>query len=317
MSVAGEPRIRGDAVVLDVIRALGRRWYVVLVGLLLTAGLVFGAYKASPPEYNARALVLLLPPRADVGKGGNPFLLLSGLEQPAGILAAYFSSAPARSDVEAISPTAEYEVGIDDSTRGPVIAIDVTDESPADTVKVLGYLLEQIPAELARLQQEVDTRGDAVVGSMSLTVDRSAEPDIRGTIRLMIAALVVGVVGTGFAAVALDGFLLRRKQRSEPPDDEAVDSDSEDPVIGWDDRPPAKISNTAPPVEEDDSAPEPDDDLGKADSDSPTSEPQGDGPSKQPPDEARPKARKEGPPDSSDADADDEASASSSSSWNW
>ena len=200
--------------VFDVLRALGRRWYVVVIGLLLTAGLVFGAYRASPPEYNARALVLLLPPRADVGKGGNPFLLLSGLEQPAGILAAYFSSANARSDVEAISPTAEYEVGIDDSTRGPVIAIDVTDESPADTLRVLSYLLDQIPGELARLQEEVDTRGDAVVGSMALAVDRKAEPDIRGTIRLMIAALVVGVVGTGFSAVALDGFLLRRRQRS-------------------------------------------------------------------------------------------------------
>ena len=78
----------------------------------------------------------------------------------------------------------------------------------------MSYLLDQIPGELARLQEEVDTRGDAVVGSMALSVDRKAEPDIRGTIRLMIAALVVGVVGTGFSAVALDGFLLRRRQRT-------------------------------------------------------------------------------------------------------
>jgi hypothetical protein len=291
---------------------------VVLVGLLLTTGLVFGAYKASPPEYNARALVLLLPPRADVGKGGNPFLLLSGLEQPAGILAAYFSSAPARSDVEAISPTAEYEVGIDDSTRGPVIAIDVTDESPADTLKVLGYLLEQIPAELARLQQEVDTRGDAVVGSMSLTVDRVAEPDIRGTIRLMIAALVVGMVGTGFAAVALDGFLLRRKQRSGSLEEDAVDSDSsEDPVIGWDDRLPAKIGTAEPILEEAVSPVEPDDAQGQGESDRPTSEQSVNGTPKHRPDDGGPKARKDGSSDRADVDVDDEASASQSSAWNW
>ena len=115
--------------VLDVMRALGRRWYVVVVGLMLTAGLVFGAYNGEPPGVQRAGSGAPAAPRADVGKGGNPFLLLSGLEQPAGILAAYFSSAPASFRGRAISPTAEYEVGIDDSTRGPVIAIDVTDES--------------------------------------------------------------------------------------------------------------------------------------------------------------------------------------------
>lgn len=198
--------------VIEVLRALGRRWYVVAVGLLLTAALVFGAYKATPPEYNARALVLLLPPKADVGKGGNPFLLLSGLEQPAGILAAYFSSAPARAEVEALSPKAEYEVGIDDSTRGPVIAIDVTDQSPTSALTTLDFLLKRIPEELADLQQQVDTRGDAIVGSMTLSVDEKAEADIRGTVRLMIAALVAGLVATGFAAVAIDGFIQRRSE---------------------------------------------------------------------------------------------------------
>ena len=197
--------------VFDVVRALGRRWYVVLVGLLLTAGMVYGAYKASPPEYNARALVLLLPSEAEVGRRGNPFLLLSGLEQPAGILAAYLSSASARAEVEELSPNAEYEVGLDDSTRGPVIVVDVTDETAMDTLKTLDHLLRRIPEELARMQQDVDVRESAVIGSMQLTVDRQPKADIRGTVRLMIAALVVGVVVTGVSAFAIDGLAQRRK----------------------------------------------------------------------------------------------------------
>jgi hypothetical protein len=48
---------------------------------------------------------------------------------------------------------------------------------------------------------------------MPLTVDSTAKTDSSGTIRLVIAALVLGVVVTGVVAFALDGFLLRRRAR--------------------------------------------------------------------------------------------------------
>lgn len=203
--------------VLDVMRALGRRWYIVLLGLLLTAGLVFAAFRASPPEYHARGLVLLLPSESAVGKGGNPFLLLSGLEQPAGILVAYFSSAPAQSEVKAISPTAEYIVGIEDSTRGPVIAVDVTAKTPQETLGTLNHIVNQMPTELARLQQQVDAPENARIGSMSLSVDQKAQSDRAATLRTMIAALVIGLVVTALAGYALDSFLLRRRMPTKLP----------------------------------------------------------------------------------------------------
>lgn len=199
--------------VLEVIRALGRRWYIVVVGLLVTAGLAAGAYLTTPPEYNARSLVLLLPSKTAVGEGGNPFLTLGGLEQPAGILVAYFSSAPARDAVKQESPTAQYVVGIDDSTRGPVIAVDVTDTSPQNTLDTLRYITDQIPVELAALQNQVDAPSDAVITSMTLTFDQEAERSMGGTIRMVIAALAVGLVATCIAAFALDGLLRRRRLR--------------------------------------------------------------------------------------------------------
>lgn len=213
--------------VLDVVRALGRRWYFVAVGLLLTSGLVLGAYLVSPPKFHASALVLMLPARSDVGKGGNPFLMLTGLEQPAGILAAYFSSAPARTEVERVSPKAEYEIGIDDSSRGPLLAVDVTDESAAGAMGTLNYLLQQMPAELTKLQQQVDARGSTVVSSMPLSVDVKAERDARGTVRAMIAALVAGLVGTGVVTYALDGMLARRRRAATA---DEVDEAPSEPV---------------------------------------------------------------------------------------
>ncbi|MGB3375154.1 MAG: hypothetical protein WBA87_08455 [Microbacterium sp.] len=201
--------------VVDVFRALGRRWYVTVVGVLLTAGLTVGAFAVTPPEYNARALIMLLPSQSAVGEGGNPFLTLGGLEQPAGILVAYFSSAPARAQVEAQSPTAEYTVAIDDSTRGPVIAIDVTDTTQKSALDILSFIADSIPSELERLQDEVDAPAKAVITSMPLTVDNKAEMSSANMIRMMIAALVVGLVTTLIVAFAVDGLILRRRLRRE------------------------------------------------------------------------------------------------------
>jgi hypothetical protein len=199
--------------VLDVIRVLGRRWYFVVLGAMLTAGLAVAAYISTPAEYNARALVVLLPSGSAVGETGNPLLALGGLEQPAGILVAYLSSASAREEVEQRSETAEYVVSIDDSTRGPVLAVDVTDADPQRTLNTLGYILDRIPESLTALQDQVDVQPDAVITAMTLTVDERAEPDMGGTIRMMIAAVAVGIALTCTAAFALDGLLRRRALR--------------------------------------------------------------------------------------------------------
>lgn len=212
--------------VLDVVKALGRRWYVVVVGLILSVGLAMGAYSITPPEYNARGLLLLLPGANAVAEGGNPFLSLSGLEQPASIVVAYFSSESAHTEIADRSATAQFQVLLDESTRGPVILVDVTDETADATLSTLDYLLTRIPEELARLQSEVKAPAPSVITSMPITVDGEAERDSSATIRNVIAAGVVGIVLTGFAAFALDGILLRRRMRRNSSGSTSADADS-------------------------------------------------------------------------------------------
>jgi hypothetical protein len=185
----------------------------VLVGLLLTAGLAFGAMVSTPSEFKSRALILLLPSEAAVGEGGNPFLALSGLEQPAALVTAYFTSAGAQEEVAARSATASYVVAIDAATRGPVILVEVTDVTAAQSLSTLDYLTERIPEELQRLQVEVEAPDDSVIGSMLLTRDADAVEDSSATVRIVIAALVVGLAGTIFLAFAIDSFLARRTKR--------------------------------------------------------------------------------------------------------
>ncbi|WP_426516468.1 hypothetical protein ACPPVQ_17870 [Diaminobutyricibacter sp. McL0618] len=197
----------------DVMRALGRRWYVLVAGLLMTVGLAYGAYQITPPNYTASGLVLLLPSTSAVGKGGNPFLVLSDLDQPAGILVAYFSGSTAAADVKANAPTAKFQVLISQSTRGPIIEVDVTDKTSAGAIGALDYITTQIPVELNKLQTQVDAAADARISSMPLTVDARAKADYSGTIRMVISAAVVGLLITGVIAFALDGLLLSRRAR--------------------------------------------------------------------------------------------------------
>jgi hypothetical protein len=161
--------------------------------------------------------VLLLPSDSSVGPGGNPFLNLSGLEQPASIVVAYFASATAKEDIANQAPSAEFDVEIDSSTRGPVIVVTVTDKNAEQTLATLNYITNQIPLQLQRLQQEVNAPSDAMITSMQLVIDNSAEADRAATIRMVIAPSVVGLAATAIAAFMIDGVLLTRKtRRSEP-----------------------------------------------------------------------------------------------------
>jgi len=65
-------------------RVLLKRWYITLIGLIITGGFVAAAITKVPPEYSARATVLLIPPQT--GKEVNPYLSLGGLQEVSDVL---------------------------------------------------------------------------------------------------------------------------------------------------------------------------------------------------------------------------------------
>jgi len=219
----------------DFLSALRRRWYLVLVGLLLTGALGYGAYTTNPPTYTARGLVLLLPSKAALKGSPNPLLDLDGLQLPGQVLVAYYASANAQAQFKAAVPAAGISVSIDDSTGGPVIAVDVTDPTPGGTMKALNYVIDSIPTDLARIQANVGAPEDSAVRSSPLVVDSKAKPVYSGMIRMTIAAVGVGVVGTAVVVFAVDGIALRRRRgklakRSQGDDDAAADHEPDDNV---------------------------------------------------------------------------------------
>ncbi|WP_454295829.1 hypothetical protein [Salana multivorans] len=197
---------------------LARRWRVVVVGLVITIGLGIVVYRATPPEYVSRGLVMLLPSKEAVGKGGNPFLGLGGLDLPARVLVAYFSSESAQFAMAEAVPGAEVAVSLDESTRGPVILIEATASTPEQSQVALRYVVDEIPVNLDRLQAEVGAPSDARVTSMELAIDPEAAEDGSSSLRILIAAVALALAMTVGLAYVLDAIVLRRRARSSERD---------------------------------------------------------------------------------------------------
>lgn len=210
----------------DILGPIRRRWYILLIGLLLAGGAGWATGVLAPSQYTARGLVMLRPSAVTTGPKGNPLLNLGGLELPARVLIAYYSSEPAQSDLEKFAPKAEVQVSMEESTRGPIIAVDVKDVTPDGAMRVLAHVTDSIPENLARIQAEVGTSRQAAIGSMPLVLDTEAEPDLSQVVRLLVASVVAVLALTFFVLFSVDGIILRRTNV------EASGSESQNPDPG-------------------------------------------------------------------------------------
>lgn len=197
------------------IGALRRRWYVVVVGLALTAGLTFAAWRFSPPEYSAAGTELLLPAQTQDNGINNPLLQLESLGAPASIVVARLDGEDAHERILQSNPNAKYTVVMDPDLRGPAILITATDKTSEGALSALELALAAVPESLKTLQDELDVPEAARVGSMRLTADTEATPQTSATTRTVVAALGVGLGLTIGAVVGLDAIIQRRRATAE------------------------------------------------------------------------------------------------------
>lgn len=194
------------------VASLVRRWYVVALGLLLTAGLATAAVWAVPPTYSAAGSVLLLPPGASVPEGSNQLLQLAGLEQPASLIVAYLAGDDVRESFAAKYPDVTYDVVLDPLSRGPLVMMTVRSPSSGTVMDALDAALATVPRALDSLQNQVDAPSASRFASMRLSVDAKPTTVTSSTLRALIAAVGLGMAITLAGAVSLDSLVLRRQQ---------------------------------------------------------------------------------------------------------
>ncbi len=199
-----------DVYVRDLVVGLFRRWYLVLAGLLLTAAMGAGVFALVPVTYQAKASVLLLPPRTSLGKNGNPYLYLGGLNQALGILSTRMNAPDYRSQLESSFPDATLEVAQDTTTTGPILTLSSSAHSPQKSMQLMEVGLSTTGPALQSLQDQLDIPAGSRIGLMTLTTDSRPVRDTKNQLRAIVAISAVGLGGTLLTTALIDGWLLGR-----------------------------------------------------------------------------------------------------------
>ncbi|MBB2890153.1 hypothetical protein [Flexivirga oryzae] len=184
-----------------------------LVGLLLTPLLCFGALRASGVTYEAKAMLLLLPPGATVPKAGNPYLNLGSMQPVVGVLSDSMLSQQTALTVKDVSPTATYTVAPDPATSGAVLVVDVTDSTSAGASKVLKTLTTLAPQRLDQLQVAANTPASGRITTDLVAEDTKPIVSHKSQQRAGLLALALGLAATVLGASFVDGLVARRRSR--------------------------------------------------------------------------------------------------------
>jgi hypothetical protein len=239
-------------------RILLRRWYVVVVGLALTAGLCLAASAVSPPHYEVKTSVVLLPGPTTVGKGGNPYLSLGNLEGVAAILARAMSDGAVTQKLLGQGASKDYLVATDPTTAGPVLLITSDAGTAADALRTRELILRELPVRLNVLQESAQVPTRSLISLSTLSQDQEPALIRKSQIRAVFIAFALGMCLTLGSAALLDGW-LRRKERgaaSEVVVPEAIYTPGSSELAGY--GPPAPSYEHGPqPVRHPDIAPDP------------------------------------------------------------
>ncbi len=194
----------------ELIRSLARRWYVVLAGLVLTAGMCSVVYAKVPATYEASGSLVLMPPSATVGNTGNPYLYLVGMSQALDVLTRRANAAEVRDPVLNQFPGMTYSIDADRSTSGAIVVVKVSAPGPSETMGGLKAALATVSATLKTMQDELSVADFSRINLKTIVVAPEPTRENKAQLQLMIVATGVGVVGTVLLARMLDGLLLAR-----------------------------------------------------------------------------------------------------------
>jgi uncharacterized membrane protein YgcG len=197
----------------DVLGALRRRWYLLLLGAIGSLGLVMATLSLVPVTYQAKAMIVLLPPHNLTNTGGNPYLALGGLDSVSGVLSRSMSTEVIAEDVQKVAPGAEFTVEPDATTSGPVLLVTAEADSPAAALAATRKLVDVAPRQMALLQRTSGVDADSFITTSVVTRDARAMPQHKAQIRAVLAIGAASLAATVLGVAWIDGMLLLRRER--------------------------------------------------------------------------------------------------------
>lgn len=205
----------------ELLRAMSRRWYLVLAGLIVVSGMAYLTLRFIPLTYDVKSSILLLPPTSTIEEGGNPFLNLGGLDVAAGVLAKSLTDSESNRSVVPAGSKAEYTVQKDASVSGSVLEVAVSDTTASGAFRTLNAVLALADTRMIDLQVSAKALPKSEIRLMVITNNTVAEPNYSALARTLIVVIVAGLIFTLLLAVSVDALLRRRAIRKQGPVREA------------------------------------------------------------------------------------------------
>lgn len=197
----------------DTIAILTRRWYVLLIGLCLTAVVGWSAYQAVPTKYEATGSLLLMPSTDTVGTEGNPYLYLNGMTDARDVLLLRSGSTENREAVIGDHAETDYTLTSDPTTQSPIVSAVAQSSTPEAAMAVMDAALNNVRQNLRTMQDELELPEGQRLSARLLVLDESATPSRTTAWRVAIMAGGIGVLGTLMMTGLIDNALLRRRER--------------------------------------------------------------------------------------------------------
>lgn len=205
-----------------------RRWYFVLAGILITAAGGLFVWTAVPPSYQATSTAVLLPPTSLVGKEGNPYLFMGGLEQVLTVLTVRLRSAEVAEPLIQGRGDLSYLVEKDPASPGPIMRITATGNSEASAMELLDEVVQVIPANLVVMQDQLRIPAFSRVEVMTIVQDQTADLLIKDQLRVLLAAVAGGLAATVLVTALLDRVMISRRKKR---DERRIESSNQTPTL--------------------------------------------------------------------------------------
>ncbi|AZZ42248.1 hypothetical protein C0Z11_08060 [Acidipropionibacterium jensenii] len=212
--------------VTQTLRGLLRRWYILVVGLVVAIAVAAGVWSAVPPTYTRTSTQILLPGSGMIPSGSNPYLFVGGLAPAADIIVRGLGSKNVIEEVVQGRAGTTVQVARDQTTSGPVILITVESTSDRDAAAVLSAMNQRTASLLDSLQAEESIPERRRISVVAVSVDK------RGTAEQKQRLMMTGASGAAVLALSVlvasfvDGAVLRRRRaRRAAQSDEAPASD--------------------------------------------------------------------------------------------
>ena len=223
ISAAGD--VRSDTDFYTVVRVLVRRWYIVVLGALVTAAVALWIAMSIAPTYEAKGSAILVGAQSSNVPGNardNPFTRLDSSTVVLTAVATQIMDDPRiRESLADGGASAGYEVG-QASDGTPVFIVVATHADEQTALRTVDAVLKRIDDELDRRQAEAGAPEESRIHSILLTQPDAAQELLGGRLRAFLAVALLGAAATVSTAFLVDGFARGRSRHSSVERQEAA-----------------------------------------------------------------------------------------------